>query len=59
MKLDLQPFDHVAIHLDDYKAFRAKLESLEIHYSNMDLPELDERRLFFRAPSGALLECRF
>ena len=54
-----EAFDHVGIHLDGYDDFRAKLERLEVTYSTMDLPEIDERRLFFRTPSGPLLEAVF
>jgi extradiol dioxygenase family protein len=54
-----EAYDHVGIHLEDYSVFRSKLEALEIPYSTMDLPELDERRLFFRTPSGPLLEAVF
>lgn len=54
-----EAFDHIGIHLDGYAAFRAKLETLSIRYLTMDLPELDERRLFFRTPSGPLLEAVF
>ncbi|RLJ40972.1 hypothetical protein BCF46_3543 [Litoreibacter meonggei] len=52
-------YDHVGIHLSGYSVFRAKLETLEIPYSRMDLTELDERRLFFRTPSGPLIEAVF
>jgi len=51
--------DHVGIHLDDYTAFRNKLENLGIAYSPMDLPEIGERRLFFHSPEGALIETVF
>jgi catechol 2,3-dioxygenase-like lactoylglutathione lyase family enzyme len=54
-----EAFDHVGIHLEGYGQFRAKLEALEIPYSAMDLPEIEERRLFFRTPSGPLLEAVF
>lgn len=54
-----EAFDHVGIHLDDYTAFRSRLETLGVRYSKMDLPELDERRLFFRTPSGPLIEAVF
>jgi catechol 2,3-dioxygenase-like lactoylglutathione lyase family enzyme len=54
-----EAFDHIGIHLDGYAEFRTKLETLGIRYSTMDLPELDERRLFFRTPSGPLLEAVF
>ncbi|WP_299410557.1 glyoxalase [uncultured Roseobacter sp.] len=54
-----EAFDHVGIHLNGYSDFRAKLETLEIPYSTMDLPELDERRLFLHTPSGPLIETVF
>ena len=54
-----EAWDHVGIHLESYAAFRAKLEALDIYYSTMDLPELEERRLFFRTPSGPLIEAVF
>ncbi|KJZ25372.1 VOC family protein [Tritonibacter mobilis] len=54
-----EAYDHVGIHLDDYRGFRAKLEALGIRYSAMDLEDLDERRLFFRTPSGPLIEAVF
>ena len=41
------------------REFRGKLDQLGIHYSTMDLADLGERRLFFRAPGGALLEAVF
>lgn len=54
-----EAFDHIGIHVDGYTPFRAKLETLGIPYSKMDLPELEERRLFFRTPSGPLIEAVF
>ena len=39
--------------------YREKLDALDIHYSTMDLPELNERRLFVRTPTGILLELVF
>ncbi|MEH6523556.1 VOC family protein [Sulfitobacter sp.] len=54
-----EAFDHIGIHLDGYDQFRTKIECLGIRYSTMDLPELDERRLFFRTPSGPLIEAVF
>ncbi|MDB4213663.1 glyoxalase [Octadecabacter sp.] len=54
-----EAFDHVGIHLEGYADFRAKLDRLQIPYSTMDLPEIEERRLFFRTPSGPLLEAVF
>jgi catechol 2,3-dioxygenase-like lactoylglutathione lyase family enzyme len=51
--------DHVGFRLDNYVAFRARLDRLGILYSCLDLPEIDERRLFLRAPGGPLLEAVF
>ncbi|HEP9100199.1 TPA: glyoxalase [Pseudomonas aeruginosa] len=54
-----EAIDHVGFRLEGYAEFRAKLERLGIRYSTMDLAELEERRLFFRAPGGPLLEAVF
>ena len=54
-----EAFDHVGLRLEGYAEFRAKLDRLGIRYSKMDLPELMERRLFFRTPCGPLLEAVF
>ncbi|WP_428544133.1 glyoxalase [Profundibacter sp.] len=54
-----EAYDHVGFRLEGYGAFRARLERLGIRYSPMDLPELNERRLFFRTPCGPLLEAVF
>jgi len=51
--------DHVAFRLDGYLKFREGLELKGIPYSTMDLPELGERRLFVRTPSGILMELVF
>lgn len=59
--LDRAPeaIDHVGFRLTGYADFRAKLDRLAIRYSTMDLADLGERRLFFRAPGGPLLEAVF
>ncbi|WP_395697783.1 VOC family protein [Methylocella sp.] len=54
-----EAIDHVGFRLDGYGAFRAKLERLGIRYSTMDLADIQERRLFFHAPGGPLLEVVF
>lgn len=54
-----EAIDHVGLRLDGYGAFRAKLERLGIRYSAMDLADIQERRLFFHAPGGPLLEAVF
>ena len=54
-----ETIDHVAFRLADYAGQRRKLEGLGIAYSTMDLPELGERRLFVRTPTGILLELVF
>lgn len=54
-----EAWDHVGFRLSGHDAFRAKLRGLGIAYSPMELPELGERRLFFRAPGGPLIEAVF
>jgi catechol 2,3-dioxygenase-like lactoylglutathione lyase family enzyme len=54
-----ETIDHVAFRLDDHDGMRRKLGSLAIPYSRMELPELGERRLFVRTPTGILLELVF
>ena len=52
-------WDHVGFRMTGYAAFRDKLDRLGIPYSPMELPDIDERRLFFRAPGGPLIEVVF
>jgi catechol 2,3-dioxygenase-like lactoylglutathione lyase family enzyme len=54
-----ETIDHVAFRLDGHEAMRLKLDRLSVPYSQMDLPELGERRLFIRTPTGILLELVF
>ena len=54
-----EAIDHVGLRMEGYAAFRGKLDQLGIRYSLMDLADLQERRLFFRAPGGPLLEAVF
>ena len=54
-----EAIDHVGLRLEGYAAFRQKLDQLGIRYSTMDLTDLQERRLFFHAPGGPLLEAVF
>lgn len=54
-----EAIDHVGIHLDGYNEFKKKLEDLGVPFSEMDVPELDERRVFFHTPGGPLLEAVF
>jgi catechol 2,3-dioxygenase-like lactoylglutathione lyase family enzyme len=54
-----EAIDHVGFRMEGYADFRKKLERLGIPYSPMDLADLQERRLFFRAPGGPLLEAVF
>jgi catechol 2,3-dioxygenase-like lactoylglutathione lyase family enzyme len=51
--------DHVGFRLDDYDGQCRRLDELNIIYSTMELPELGERRLFIRTPTGILLELVF
>lgn len=54
-----EAIDHVGFRMTDYGAFRAKLGRLGVPYSTMDLDDIGERRLFFRAPGGPLIEAVF
>lgn len=54
-----EAIDHVGFRLDNYTAFRARLDRLAIPYSTMDLADIGERRLFLRTPGGPLLEAVF
>jgi catechol 2,3-dioxygenase-like lactoylglutathione lyase family enzyme len=54
-----EAIDHVGFRMEGYAAFRKKLDQLGIPYSPMDLADLQERRLFFHAPGGPLLEAVF
>jgi glyoxylase I family protein len=54
-----EAIDHVGLRLEGYDDFRKKLDRLGIHYSPMDLADIQERRLFFHAPGGPLLEAVF
>jgi catechol 2,3-dioxygenase-like lactoylglutathione lyase family enzyme len=54
-----EAIDHVGFRMEGYADFRNKLDQLGIRYSTMDLADLEERRLFFRAPGGPLLEAVF
>ena len=51
-----ETIDHAGFRLEGYSKYREKLDVLDIHYSTMDLPELNERHLFVRTPTGILLE---
>src|SRR6266404_1513029 len=54
-----EAIDHVGLRLQGYADFRTKLDRLGVRYSTMDLADLQERRLFFHAPGGPLLEAVF
>src|SRR5882757_5407952 len=54
-----ETIDHVGFRLADFDGMRRKFETLGITYSRMELPELGERRLFIRTPTGILLELVF
>jgi catechol 2,3-dioxygenase-like lactoylglutathione lyase family enzyme len=51
--------DHVGFRLEGYHDYRRKIEALAIPHSTMELPELGERRLFVRTPTGIMLELVF
>jgi catechol 2,3-dioxygenase-like lactoylglutathione lyase family enzyme len=54
-----EAIDHVGFRMQGYAELRNKLDRPGIRYSTMDLADLEERRLFFRAPGGPLLEAVF
>jgi catechol 2,3-dioxygenase-like lactoylglutathione lyase family enzyme len=54
-----ETIDHVGFRLTGYDTYRHRIETLAIPHSTMDLPELGERRLFVRTPTGILLELVF
>ena len=54
-----ETIDHVGFRLTDHNGMRRKLDGLGVSYSRMELPELGERRLFIRTPTGILLELVF
>jgi catechol 2,3-dioxygenase-like lactoylglutathione lyase family enzyme len=51
--------DHIGFRLTDYDETLARLDALNTPCSRMELPELGERRLFVRTPTGILIELVF
>jgi catechol 2,3-dioxygenase-like lactoylglutathione lyase family enzyme len=51
-----ETIDHVGFRIPDYDAMRLKLEGMSFRFSRMELPELREKRLFVRTPTGILVE---
>ncbi len=54
-----EAIDHTAFYMEDHEGFKKKLEDLQVRYSSMDLPDIGERRIFLRTPTGILLETVF
>ena len=54
-----EAIDHTAFVLKGYDSFKQKLIDLHVSFSIMDLPEIGVRRLFFRTPTGMLIETIF
>lgn len=54
-----EAIDHIAFYMEDYNVFKQRLIDLKITYSQMDLPDIGERRIFLRTPRGVLLETVF
>ncbi|WP_200842952.1 MULTISPECIES: hypothetical protein [unclassified Raoultella] len=52
-----ESIDPVAFYLEGYQNVRIKLDRLGILYSLMDLVDIDERRIFIRAPGDLLPRC--
>jgi len=55
----VEAIDHTAFFMDDFEAFKKKLEDLDIHYTLMELPDIGERRIFIQTPTRILLETVF
>ena len=55
----VEAIDHTAFFMEDYDGFRKKLDKLNIPYSLMDLPDINERRIFIQTPTKILLETVF
>ena len=55
----VEAIDHTAFFMEDYDGFRKKLDKLNIPYSHMDLPDINERRIFIQTPTKILLETVF
>ena len=55
----VEAIDHTAFFMEGYDGFRKKLDELNIPYSLMDLPDINERRIFIRTPTKILLETVF
>ncbi|HEX9513483.1 MAG TPA: VOC family protein [Puia sp.] len=54
-----EAIDHTAFYMEDYDGFKQKLTDLRVHFSLMNLPDIGERRIFLRTPTGILLETVF
>jgi glyoxylase I family protein len=54
-----EAIDHTAFFMEDYEAFKQKLTDLQVPFSLMSLPDIGERRIFLRTPTGILLETVF
>ena len=54
-----EAIDHTAFFMHGHDAFKEKLEQLKILYSTMELPDINEKRIFLQTPTGVLLEIVF
>ncbi|MEO8532439.1 MAG: hypothetical protein ABI441_01750 [Flavobacterium sp.] len=54
-----ETIDHVSFELDDFLKFREKLEFLKINYSVEERKGMHEKQVYFRMPTGILLEVVF
>jgi hypothetical protein len=54
-----ETIDHVGFRLENYWGLRNRLDERGIRYSLMDLPDINERRIFMWTPGGTLLEAVF
>lgn len=53
------PVDHIAFYGDDIDDLTSRLESLDIEYKLMVVPDTGVRQIFFMAPFGLKIEVDF
>ncbi|WP_183557388.1 glyoxalase [Mucilaginibacter sp. SP1R1] len=54
-----EAIDHTAFYMENYDAFKQKFIDHDVAHSIMNLPDIGERRIFLRTPTGILLETVF
>lgn len=54
-----EAIDHTGFFMNGYEVFIKKLNNLKINYILMELPDINEKRIFLHTPMGILLETVF